>query len=251
MLDKFKNSNFYKKMKTQKGARAIYLTVVVLVLAVAIVTVITTAANKAKRNQPPIDGTTGLVTNRPNDTTRRPSTTTDPQGTTAPGTTAPETEATDVVSKIPEFALPVTGNLIKSHDDSVQVWSSTMSDYRVHLGLDIATAEAAPVYAAAKGTISKVWEDTLMGYCIAIEHGGDSMTIYKNLQKDLPTGIAEGVSVTKGQLIAVVGNSAMIEVAEDPHLHFEITVAGLQVDPLEYFNSTQKASLAVDSAYED
>ncbi len=250
MLDKFKNSNFYKKLKTQKSARAIYLTIVVLVLAVAVVVVITTAANKAKRNQPPVDGTTGEVTTHVRETTRRPSTTTSPQGTTAPGTTAPADTA-DVISKIPDFDLPVTGNLIKGHDATVQVWSDTMSDYRVHLGLDIATAEAAPVYAAAKGTISKIWEDTLMGHCIAVEHGGDSVTIYKNLQKDFPTGITEGASVNKGQLIAVVGNSAMIEVSEDPHLHFEITVAGLGVDPLEYFNSTQKASLSVDSSYEN
>jgi murein DD-endopeptidase MepM/ murein hydrolase activator NlpD len=125
-----------------------------------------------------------------------------------------------------------------------------MNDYRVHLGIDIQTAENAPVYASADGKISKIWVDTLMGYCLAVEHSGDCVTIYKNLGATLPEGIAEGVSVRSGQLIATVGNSAMVEVADEPHLHFEMTVGGLSVDPLEYFSSNDVATLQKDTAYE-
>ena len=124
-----------------------------------------------------------------------------------------------------------------------------MKDYRVHLGVDIVTEASAPVYAAADGKISKIWEDTLMGYCIAVKHGGDCYTIYKNLAETLPEGISEGAAVRSGQLIGTVGESAMIEVAEEPHLHFEMTVADLSVDPLEYFDEQSLKALNIDASH--
>ena len=84
---------------------------------------------------------------------------------------------------------------------------------------------------------------------IWIKHGGASYTIYKNLAKELPDGIAEGVSVRAGQLIASVGESAMIEVADEPHLHFEMTVSDLSVDPLKYFDEQALSSLGIDASY--
>ena len=139
-----------------------------------------------------------------------------------------------------EFVLPVNGVVTKKHDPDLQVFSETMQDYRVHLGIDIETRENAPVYAAADGKVSKIWEDPLMGRCIAIEHAGNYVTIYKNLNTELPEGIAEGASVRSGQLIATVGESAMVEVAEAPHLHFEMTHEDLMVDPLYYINIPTK-----------
>lgn len=90
-----------------------------------------------------------------------------------------------------------------------------------------------------------------MGYCIAVQHSGDCLTVYKNLSEELPGGIAEGASVRSGQLIASVGESAMIEIAEEPHLHFEMTIEELAVDPLEYFNENALASLSIDASWGD
>ena len=90
-----------------------------------------------------------------------------------------------------------------------------------------------------------------MGYCMAIEHSGDCFTIYKNLSETLPEGIAEGTKVRAGQLVASVGESAMVEIADEPHLHFEMTVADLAVDPLEYFDENALASLDIDASFEE
>ena len=157
--------------------------------------------------------------------------------------------STPVEDKLPSFVLPVSGALSSKHDADMQVFSNTMNDYRVHLGVDIVTTASAPVYAAADGKVDKIWEDVLMGYCIAIKHSGNCYTIYKNLSETLPEGIAEGVSVRSGQLIASVGDSAMVEVAQEPHLHFEMTVADLGVDPLEYFDENALASLGIDASH--
>ena len=153
-----------------------------------------------------------------------------------------------------EFALslPVsTGTVTKKHDPTIQVWSDTLGDYRVHLGIDIVTGEASPVYAAADGEIARIWDDALMGKCVAIAHDEKVYTIYKNLSTDLPDNIKVGVTVKRGQQIGNIGESAIAELADEPHLHIEMTVDGISVDPMEYFSKDAKDRLNKDNSYED
>ena len=168
-----------------------------------------------------------------------------------PTTPTPNDPSSDVGSKLPTFALPVSGKLSNVHDSELQVFSPTMNDYRVHLGIDILANENTPVCAVADGTVARSWEDVRMGHCIAIKHNGDAVSIYKNLSSELPAGIIEGAKVKVGQQIASVGSSAMVEIAEEPHLHFEMTVGDLAVDPLEYFSSKDVANLQKDTAFEE
>lgn len=146
------------------------------------------------------------------------------------------------------LSLPANGKLLKGHDATLQVYSSTMGDYRVHLGVDISTPEGGEVCAAAAGKVSKVWTDPLMGQCVAVDHGDELLTVYKNLSADLASGIAEGKTVKAGQKIGNVGDSAMLEMAEEPHLHFEVTAKGIQVDPLEYFSAADVTAIKAANA---
>ena len=191
------------------------------------------AATDNTTQQPTEDNTDNSTEKPTENPTEKP---TEPEATEKPTGSVGGSVSTG--NKIPSFILPVSGKLTNKHDPTLQVFSPTMQDYRVHIGVDLATKENAPVYAAADGKISKIWVDTLMGYCIAIKHSGDCVTVYKNLAETLPEGIAEGVSVRSGQLIATVGESAMVEIADEPHLHFEMTVGDLAVDPLEYFDES-------------
>lgn len=247
MNDNQKKPKLSERLKNAGVSRATIITAVILVVAIVTVVAVTVASNRSKDDEKtPLPKDTDKATEVPE---------TDPPATEPPVTKAPETEAPndDVVApvddELPSLSLPVKGVLLKEHDASVQVYSTTMNDYRVHLGVDVVTEENAPVYAAADGKISKIWEDVKMGYCVAIEHSGELVTIYKNLGEELPEGISEGVSVRSGQLIATVGNSAMVEIAEEPHLHFEMTVGGLSVDPLEYYDEAALTSLGIDASY--
>ena len=228
MQNNFKQSKFYKNLKEN---RAVVVTAVTLLVALAVIVAVTAVANRTK---PPVETEdTGTVTDTPK-----------------PDVETEKPDSTDVSSKLPAFELPVSGTLSKKHDAATQVFSNTMQDYRVHLGVDIATEQNAAVTAAADGTVSQIWEDAMMGYCVAVIHGGDACTVYKNLSETLPEGIEEGAEVKLGQTIGYVGESAMIEIAEEPHLHFEMTVGGIAVDPLEYFEEAAVATLAGDNAYE-
>ena len=233
MWEKWKQSKLCKKLKQVRINRAVYLSSIVILLALAVVLAITAATNRAKKNSIKPAPSTAAPTEQQ----------TEPQ---KPAGTEPEQKP----QTVPEMRLPVSGRLSQKHSVDVQVFSQTMQDFRVHLGIDIATAENAEVLAAADGSVSKIWEDPMMGTCVAISHSGDCVTVYKNLAKELAEGLAEGTQVRQGQLLGKVGDTAMLEIAEEPHLHMEMTVRGLQVDPLDYFSAAVIASLAQDDAHE-
>ena len=246
MSEKYQKTSFREKLKNMKVNRAAVITAVVLLAALTVIISVTVATNRAKKKG---DDTPKDTVKTTQSTTEKKEPAETPSQTEPPKKPANTTGSAQVEDKLPSFILPVNGVLSKKHDATLQVYSGTMKDYRVHLGVDIVTEENAPVYAAADGKISKIWEDTLLGYCIAVKHSGDCYTIYKNLSETVPEGISEGASVRAGQLIGSVGDSAMIEVAEEPHLHFEMTVSDLAVDPLEYFDEKALESLSIDASH--
>lgn len=235
-------NNFLVRLRTDKGARAIAVTVTVLLLLLTAIIVTTVIANR-KMNELPTT---------PDDGGSEPAGVTDPEPDQKEDPAPVEPTPDEPADTLPShFLLPVSGVLCKGHNASIQVFSDTMGDYRVHLGIDIGTVAGASVSAMADGVISQIWEDVSMGQCIAIKHSGDVYTIYKNLSATLPEQIAVGVAVKAGDVIGSVGETAMVEVAQDPHLHLEMTVGGLQVDPTEYLDEDALATLHEDTNYED
>ena len=235
MQKNWKESEFFKKLKHIRVNRAVYLCAIIVLLSISVVLIITAVNNRA--NKVPVDTTPNVTTSA------NPTQTTPPQ--------ANENDKPTQGNTLPEFALPVGGVLSKKHSVDTQVFSPTLGEYRVHLGIDIATEEAAPVFAMAAGTVAQIWEDPMMGWSVAISHTGDAVTVYKNLAPQFADGITVGAEVEAGQLLGSVGDTAMIEIAEEPHLHMEMTVKGLQVDPLDYFSKEVLAALTEDSIYEN
>lgn len=232
------------RLKRFIANRAVIVTIVTLLLAVGVIVAVTVAANRSRR---PIGGesASGSAT------------------ATGDGKQVMNGDETKVNHNANEthigaaetgkdeplvLSLPTNGKLLKGHDATLQVYSSTMGDYRVHLGVDISTPEGGEVCAAAAGKVSKVWTDPLMGQCVAVDHGDELLTVYKNLSADLASGIAEGKTVKAGQKLGNVGDSAMLEMAEEPHLHFEVTAKGIQVDPLEYFSAADVTAIKAANA---
>ena len=234
MQKNWKDSEFFKKLKHIRVNRAVYLSAIIVLLSISVVLIITAVNNRANK--------TPVSTTPPISTTARPNETTPPE--------INENDKPTQSNTLPEFALPVGGVLSQKHSVDTQVFSPTLNEYRVHLGIDIATEEAAPVFAMAAGTVAQIWEDPMMGWSVAISHTGDAVTVYKNLSKQFADGITVGAEVEAGQLLGSVGDSAMIEIAEEPHLHVEMTVKGLQVDPLDYFSKDVLSALTEDSIYE-
>lgn len=240
-------TEFSRKMKKLAGNRAVIVTAVTLLVVAGVIIAATVSANRAKKPLPDDPAVSG--TSEPTGTQSAPSGVED---VTLPTYNGGETQPVGADPEEPEgiFTLPVSGQLYKGHDATIQVYSNTMGDYRVHLGVDIATAPEAPVYAAADGKVEKIWEDSMMGTCVAVTHKDETVSIYKNLAKELAEGIAAGATVKQGQQLGTVGDTAVVEMADEPHLHFEVTAKGISVDPLDYFSKKDVNALSEDTAYE-
>jgi murein DD-endopeptidase MepM/ murein hydrolase activator NlpD len=99
---------------------------------------------------------------------------------------------------------------------------------RMHEGIDIGVPYGTPIHAAASGTV--IYAGWMSGYgnLIVIDHGNGLATAYGH-QSALAVG--NGASVSQGQVIGYVGCTGH---CFGPHLHFEVRVNGVAVDPLGY-----------------
>lgn len=245
--DGIKNMGNNAKRKFLTGA--LYLALALTVVAILLTAVFTSNRKNAPPDADHFDiyyeaSPNAAVTEEllPAAVTEEPAPVTTPPKTTAPADEPPsrdvaagEEEAAEVAAPRPLiFAMPAQGYLINTHDEEMLVFSPTMNDYRVHVGVDIATSDGAAVMACAEGTIRNIYDDPLMGRCIAIDHGNGLVSYYKNLSEQTADGMSEGVKVSRGDIIGSVGATALIEISEEPHLHFEMTKSGSQVNPLDY-----------------
>lgn len=101
-----------------------------------------------------------------------------------------------------------------------------------HKGIDLAAPTGTPVYATADGAISRADRSRTYGLVIYIDHGADLETRYAHLSKLL---VADGQMVRKGDLIGYVGSTGQ---STGPHLHYEVRVDGLAVNPIPYMKET-------------
>ncbi len=100
-----------------------------------------------------------------------------------------------------------------------------------HFGLDIASTKGEPVKAVLEGTIVFGGWTSESGYVVAIQHGNDLVSIYKHNSVLLKK---VGNFVKVGEPVAVVGSTG--ELANGPHLHFELWYRGNAVNPVNYIN---------------
>ena len=134
--------------------------------------------------------------------------------------------------KDPEFSMPVDGDITKNFAKDSLIYSDTLQEWITHLGIDIKAPRTTVVKASEKGEIVAIKNDPRYGLTIVIEHTNGFKTVYSNLLT--AEFVSEGDKVEKGQTIGTVGNSAAFEIADEPHLHFEILKDDIQVDPNIY-----------------
>ena len=104
-------------------------------------------------------------------------------------------------------------------------WHAPRSGGRLHLGVDIIAPEGKLVYAVASGTITKVYLDrpgSLAGNGVRLTTEDGTYYFYAHFAT-IAEGIAEGVSVTAGQVLGTIGSTGN---SSTPHLHFEIHPQG-------------------------
>lgn len=143
-----------------------------------------------------------------------------------------KTEEPKQENKELSFIKPVDGEISKEYAKDNLVYSETLKEWTTHLGVDIKADKTTVVKAAEAGTIKSIKNDPRYGLTVVIDHGNGYESIYANLLTS--EFVVENEKVEKGQSIGTVGNTAVFEVADEPHLHFEIQKDSIQVDPNLY-----------------
>ncbi|HWI39917.1 MAG TPA: M23 family metallopeptidase [Verrucomicrobiae bacterium] len=103
-------------------------------------------------------------------------------------------------------------------------------DHQTHLGFDLASVVQAPVPAANSGKVVFAGDLGIYGQCVVIDHGLGLQTVYAHLSRIV---VKVGDAVEKGQ---AVGNTGATGMAAGDHLHFGVTVAGVEVNPVEWWD---------------
>ena len=229
------NQNQKKLQMNQTLAIALSLLVVIAVCITAI------AVGTAKKEKPPASSSSSSSsTSRTSQSTSQ---------TTQSTSQTEEKPNTSVVEEKVTFVSPMTaGNVIKEWAADIPVFSVTMEDYRLHLGIDVAASAGSPVYAVADGTVESVEFHPMMGQTVVIVHKDGYKSVYQNMQTAIPSEITAGAEVKAGAQIGAVGDTALIEISEEPHLHFELYKDGNCENPLSHFTVTP---ISASSDYED
>ena len=147
--------------------------------------------------------------------------------------TEAETQAPDPLP--PEeasYIWPVQGELLRGFSLEVLSPDPTLADWRTHGGLDIAADLGTQVLAMEGGTVTRVYDDGLMGTTVVVDHGNGLVTTYCGLAA--PAAVEEGQAVAQGGILGAVGDTAIAEGGMPSHLHLEAVLDDQQVDPLDF-----------------
>ena len=134
------------------------------------------------------------------------------------GTVASAADMQPTVTQL--FFAPVKGNVVKPYSTAMR-----------HYGVDIAAASGSPVNAAYSGTVVSTGFAAEYGHVIVLQHPAGVITICRNNSALLKH---QGDAVRAGEPIAFVGTGSTTELG--PHLHMEVWVNGMPVNPEEYIS---------------
>ena len=99
-----------------------------------------------------------------------------------------------------------------------------------HQGVDYTIPEGSRVFATADGVVRDAAQrNSTQGQTVVIDHGNGYETSYSHLSK---INVRKGQTVRRGDIIALSGDTGL---SLAPHLHYEVRLDGMRVDPIHYF----------------
>ena len=124
---------------------------------------------------------------------------------------------------------PLKGEITGEFSPDAPVWSATLEQWQTHPAVDIAGTPGEAVYACGDGVVTETWRDRLWGNVIVIDHGDGIKSTCAGV--NTLNLVAEGDSVSAGEIISAVGPSIPCEAEQSAHIHFALTRDGEPVDP--------------------
>ena len=137
------------------------------------------------------------------------------------------------------FIMPVeNGEIIKDFSNTSLKYNSTLKQWESHKAVDIKANDDANVLACYDGEVVDVSSTYLKGTVVTIKHNDSLQTVYGSLDENVLVKVGDKVS--KGQIIGKVSTTAKNESSDGSHLHFEVLLNGIKVDPNLYLITSEK-----------
>jgi murein DD-endopeptidase MepM/ murein hydrolase activator NlpD len=136
---------------------------------------------------------------------------------------------------------PISGTLRSSYGGRTDPFSG---EGAFHKGVDLSAPIGTPVHVTADGVVSKAEWSGEYGKLVVIDHGNGTQTYYAHLSQFLAV---PGQEVRRGQTIALSGGTGH---ATGPHLHYEVRLGGVPVNPYKYL-AKSAISLPTKPAHND
>ncbi len=128
------------------------------------------------------------------------------------------------------FLSPVTGGLVTAHGARrayVDPGGGVAANGQ-HAGVDLAAPAGAAIVAPAAGIVAFAGTWSIRGNVVVLDHGAGVHSVYGHASS---IAVAAGQAVARGQVLGRVGSTGL---STGPHLHWEVRVAGVAVEPLEW-----------------
>lgn len=131
------------------------------------------------------------------------------------------------------WPIPASGRISSPFGNRVH---PTLGGVRLHTGVDLPLPEGTLVYATGAGVVVRAAEDGVNGRYLVIDHGHGVTTAYLHNSRLL---VDEGQLVSKGDAISESGNTGR---STGPHLHYQLELSGVPVDPLLFHAPQPRAA---------
>ncbi|MDP4182657.1 MAG: M23 family metallopeptidase [Bacillota bacterium] len=135
-------------------------------------------------------------------------------------------------SKKIDMIMPVFGQVCVEYSKDKPIFSKTLEEWQTHKYIEIACEKGCAVKATADGYVCDIKNDPKYGITVVVDHSNGIKTVYGNLASS--NMVATNQKVSTGDIIGCVGDTAVFESAEQPHLHFEVLKNDEPVNPVSY-----------------
>ncbi|MDB8806263.1 M23 family metallopeptidase [Romboutsia sp. 1001216sp1] len=119
--------------------------------------------------------------------------------------------------------------VIREYSAKEPSYSETLNLWEVHKGLDVSCKEGQSIKSLLSGKVTNIFKDDANGMSVEVESEGKTV-IYSNLSEDIK--VKDGQAVKEGDVIALAGNTSVVESAEGPHIHIEAFKGKESIDPM-------------------
>ncbi len=221
------NKNIFEKSRFSKKKLTLYIVAALCVGAIAFVSYLSyQAINAPKTPEPEVSDPVDTTKTDVKEPVEEP----EPEPEAQTNNTPTVSETPDVTVSAKDYIMPVeNGEITAVFSIEVPVYSQTLGDWRIHDGIDISVPLGTEVLAVNDGIVESIECHDLLGITVVLKHTDGKKTTYSNLEDSVE--LEEGQVINQGDIVGRVGETAVFEIADGPHLHLEMSQNGQKIDP--------------------